>query len=143
MAWSSSSTCLGTHLGPLPPSASGNSFRCRMSAFFMFDGDRIVCRARVLRPATILAQLGLAHDPSSLAGRLSLLASHPLTIARRLLRSTGSRSGAPAAERSRARPGHSSRYRRARLSFSSSQPNSAPALLDWEATCDHEWLFSA
>jgi hypothetical protein len=35
--------------------------------------------------ASILRQLGLAHDPSSLAGRASLLASHPLTIGRTML----------------------------------------------------------
>ena len=35
--------------------------------------------------ATILRQLGLAHDPTSLAGRASLLVSHPLTLGRALL----------------------------------------------------------
>src|SRR5689334_20214584 len=35
---------LGTHLGPLralPP--TGRSFRCRMTAHFLFDGDGLVC----------------------------------------------------------------------------------------------------
>ena len=44
---------LGTHLGPLrgiPP--TGKTFRCPMTAFFLFDGDRIVCDATLtFRPA--------------------------------------------------------------------------------------------
>jgi steroid delta-isomerase-like uncharacterized protein len=77
---------LGTHLGPLrslPP--TGRAFRCRMSAIFVFDEDRIVCERVYFDQATILRQLGLAHDPSSLSGRASLLLSHPLTIGRALL----------------------------------------------------------
>jgi hypothetical protein len=35
---------------------------------------------------TIMAQLGLAHDTESLAGRLSTLVSHPLTVGRALAR---------------------------------------------------------
>jgi steroid delta-isomerase-like uncharacterized protein len=77
---------LGTHLGPLrslPP--TGRSFRCRMTAFFLFEAERIVCERVYFDQITILRQLGLAHDPGSLAGRASLIASHPLTIARTLL----------------------------------------------------------
>jgi steroid delta-isomerase-like uncharacterized protein len=77
---------LGTHLGPLrslPP--TGRAFRCRMSAIFVFDEDRIVCERVYFDQATILRQLGLAHDPTSLPGRASLLLSHPLTIGRALL----------------------------------------------------------
>jgi steroid delta-isomerase-like uncharacterized protein len=79
---------LGTHLGPLrslPP--TGRSFRCRMTAFFLFEDDRIVCERVYFDQATILRQLGLAHDPSSLQGRASLLVSHPVKIARTFLRS--------------------------------------------------------
>ena len=77
---------LGTHLGPLrslPP--TGRAFRCRMSAIFLFDEDRIVCERVYFDQATILRQLGLAHDPTSLPGRASLLLSHPLTVGRALL----------------------------------------------------------
>lgn len=52
---------LGTHLGPLrgiPP--TGKAFRCPMTAFFVFDGDRIVCERVYFDSATILRQLGLA-----------------------------------------------------------------------------------
>ncbi len=77
---------LGTHLGPLralPP--TGRSFRCRMTALFVFDGDRLVNERVYFDQATILRQLGLARDPSSLAGRLTLLLNHPLTISRAAL----------------------------------------------------------
>jgi steroid delta-isomerase-like uncharacterized protein len=77
---------LGTHLGPLrglPPTR--RSFRCRMTALFVFDGDRLVGERVYFDQATILRQLGLAHDPASPAGRLALLLNHPLTIARAIL----------------------------------------------------------
>lgn len=78
---------LGTHLGQLrklPP--TGRSFRCRMTSFFIFEGERIVCERVYFDQATILRQLGVAHDPSSIAGRITTLISHPLTIGRALLR---------------------------------------------------------
>jgi steroid delta-isomerase-like uncharacterized protein len=77
---------LGTHDGPLrgiPP--TGREFRCRVTAFFIFDDERIVCERVYFDQLTIMRQLGLAHAPTSLAGRASLLVSHPLTIARALL----------------------------------------------------------
>ena len=51
---------LGTHLGSLrgiPP--TGKTFRCPMTAFFFFEGDRIVCERVYFDSATILRQLGL------------------------------------------------------------------------------------
>jgi steroid delta-isomerase-like uncharacterized protein len=81
---------LGTHLGPLralPP--TGRSFRCRMTALFVFDGDRLIGERVYFDQATILRQLGLARDPGSLAGRLAMVLNHPLTIARALLRGRG------------------------------------------------------
>jgi steroid delta-isomerase-like uncharacterized protein len=82
---------LGTHLGALrglPP--TGRAFRCRMTALFIFEGERIVCERVYFDQATILRQLGLAHEPASLAGRASLLIAHPLTIGRALLRRASS-----------------------------------------------------
>jgi steroid delta-isomerase-like uncharacterized protein len=79
---------LGTHLGPLralPP--TGRSFRCRMTAFFLFEGERLVCERVYFDQQSIMRQLGLAHDPASLAGRVSLLATHPVTVGRTLLKS--------------------------------------------------------
>lgn len=72
---------LGTHLGPLrslPP--TGRSFRERMTAFFVFDGEKIVCERVYFDQLGIMRQLGVAHDPASLAGRLTTLLSHPLTV---------------------------------------------------------------
>jgi steroid delta-isomerase-like uncharacterized protein len=81
---------LGTHLGPLRSMpATGRAFRCRMSAFFFFDAatDRISCERVYFDQSTILRQLGLARDPSSVAGRLTMLISHPVAIGGALLRS--------------------------------------------------------
>ena len=78
---------LGTHLGPLrslPP--TGRAFRARVCAFFIFEGERIVCERVYFDQLSILRQLGIAHDPTSLAGRAAMLVGHPLTIGRALLR---------------------------------------------------------
>jgi steroid delta-isomerase-like uncharacterized protein len=50
----------GTHRGPLrgiPP--TNREFTCRCTAFFLFDGDRLVCERVYFDAATILSQLGL------------------------------------------------------------------------------------
>jgi steroid delta-isomerase-like uncharacterized protein len=78
---------LGTHEGSfrgLPP--TGRAFECRMTAFFLFDEDRLVCERVYFDVATILRQLGIAHDPASTVGRVATVLSHPLTIARALTR---------------------------------------------------------
>jgi steroid delta-isomerase-like uncharacterized protein len=78
---------LGTHLGPLralPP--TGRAFRCRICAHFVFEGDQLVCERVYFDQLTIMRQLGLAHDSQSLAGRLSTLVSHPVTVGRALAR---------------------------------------------------------
>jgi steroid delta-isomerase-like uncharacterized protein len=77
---------LGTHLGPLralPP--TGRSFRCQMTALFLFEGDELVCERVYFDQLTILRQLGLARDPRSALGRLSLALNHPLTIGRAVI----------------------------------------------------------
>ena len=79
---------LGTHLGPLralPP--TGREVRCRMTAYFLFEGDELVCERVYFDQLTILRQLGLAHEMSSPAGRLSMLVSHPVTIGRTVFKS--------------------------------------------------------
>jgi steroid delta-isomerase-like uncharacterized protein len=83
---------LGTHLGPLralPP--TGRSFRCRMTAHFLFEGDQLVCERVYFDQLSIMRQLGLAHDSDSIAGRLSTLVSHPATIGRAVLGSLARR----------------------------------------------------
>jgi hypothetical protein len=56
-----------------------------MASFFIFEGDRIVCERVYFDQSSILRQLGVAYDPSSLAGRISMLLGHPFTIARALV----------------------------------------------------------
>jgi steroid delta-isomerase-like uncharacterized protein len=83
-------TLKGTHLGNyrgLP--ATGRSFECRMCAIFVFDDDRLVCERVYFDTATILRQLGIAHDPLTLTGRIATIANHPVTIGRALLRNLG------------------------------------------------------
>jgi steroid delta-isomerase-like uncharacterized protein len=83
---------LGTHLGPLRAlPATGRAFRCRMTAFFIFAGDRIVCERVYFDQLSLLRELGLAHEPTSRLGRLTMLLSHPLTIGRALIRSRAGR----------------------------------------------------
>jgi steroid delta-isomerase-like uncharacterized protein len=77
----------GTHLGPLrglPP--TGRSFECRTVAIFVFEGEGIVCERVYFDSATILRQLGIAHDPLTLRGRLATLANHPVTVGRAVAR---------------------------------------------------------
>src|SRR5918994_6986285 len=85
---------LGTHLGPLralPP--TGRSFRARMTAYFLFDDDRLVCERVYFDQLTIMRQLGLAHESSSVAGRVSTLVSHPVTVGRAVLKRVAGRAG--------------------------------------------------
>jgi steroid delta-isomerase-like uncharacterized protein len=77
----------GTHDGPfrgLPP--TGRSFTCRMVALFLFEEDRLVGERVYFDSATILRQLGVAHDPLTLKGRVATVLNHPLTIARGVIR---------------------------------------------------------
>jgi steroid delta-isomerase-like uncharacterized protein len=49
---------LGTHLGRLGAlEPTGRTFRCRMTAFFIFEGEKIVCERVYFDQATILRQL--------------------------------------------------------------------------------------
>ena len=78
---------MGTHKGSyrgLPP--TGRAFKCRMTAIFVFEEDRLVCERVYFDSATILRQLGIAHDPLTLRGRVATVANHPVTIGRALVR---------------------------------------------------------
>ena len=82
----------GTHLGSLRGlPATGRAFTCRMTAFFLFEEDRLVCERVYFDSATILRQLGIAHDPLTLTGRVATVVGHPLTIGRALARRLTSR----------------------------------------------------
>lgn len=49
---------LGTHKGPLMGmEPTGREFRCRMTAFFIFDGTDLICERVYFDSATILRQL--------------------------------------------------------------------------------------
>lgn len=77
----------GTHLGNyrgLPP--TGRSFTTRMIAVFQFEGERLVCERVYFDAADILRQLGIAHDPLTLKGRLATALNHPLTVGGAFLR---------------------------------------------------------
>jgi steroid delta-isomerase-like uncharacterized protein len=77
----------GTHLGPfrgLPP--TGRAFSCRMLAVFEFEGEGIVCERVYFDSATIQRQLGIAHDPLTLRGRLATVLNHPVTVGGAVLR---------------------------------------------------------
>src|SRR3954451_19389348 len=78
----------GTHEGSfrgLP--ATGRSFECRMTAFFLFEEDRLVCERVYFDVGTIMRQLRVAHDPASVTRRVATVATHPLPIARGFVRS--------------------------------------------------------
>jgi steroid delta-isomerase-like uncharacterized protein len=77
----------GTHDGPyrgLP--ATGRKFEMRFCAIFVFEEDRLVCERVYFDAGTVLRQLGIAHDPLSLRGRLATAANHPVTIGRAFAR---------------------------------------------------------
>jgi steroid delta-isomerase-like uncharacterized protein len=59
----------GTHRGPLRGLApTGREFDCRCTAFFLFEGDRLVCERVYFDAATILGQLGLVQPAPGIAG---------------------------------------------------------------------------
>ena len=63
---------MGTHDGPLrgiPP--TGKPFTCRSVAFFLFEGDELVCERVYFDAATILSQLGLVQPAPSLTDKES------------------------------------------------------------------------
>lgn len=77
----------GTHKGnlrSLPP--TGREYELPILAFFVFEEDRLVCERVYFDQLTVLEQLGIARDPTSLTGRVETLIGHPLTIGRALIR---------------------------------------------------------
>ena len=70
------------HPPRLLPRAAGDRapFEMRFCAMFVFEGERLVCERVYFDSATILRQLGIAHDPLTLRGRVATVFNHPLTI---------------------------------------------------------------
>ena len=79
----------GTHLGPwrgLPP--TGRRLEFPLCAVFTFDEyDRMLGVRIYYDRATILRQLGVLREPTTLAGRLGMLLLHPATVIRAGIRS--------------------------------------------------------
>ncbi|HEV2943503.1 MAG TPA: hypothetical protein VGX26_00085, partial [Solirubrobacteraceae bacterium] len=91
---------LAIHLGRYRPATTphGSGATCSRTAperSQSFEDDRICCERVYFDQTSILRQLGVAHDPSSLAGRISSLLSHPLTIGRALAMSMLGRTAEP------------------------------------------------
>jgi steroid delta-isomerase-like uncharacterized protein len=77
----------GTHKGPLrslPP--TGREFESRILAMFIFEEDKLLCERVYFDQLTVLRQLGIARDPTTLTGRVETLVGHPVTIGRALVR---------------------------------------------------------
>ncbi|MGI9019424.1 MAG: ester cyclase [Solirubrobacterales bacterium] len=77
----------GTHDGPyrgLPP--TGRKFEMRFCAMFIFEEDRLVCERVYFDANTVLRQLGIAHDPLTLKGRVATVLNHPFTVGRAVAR---------------------------------------------------------
>jgi steroid delta-isomerase-like uncharacterized protein len=77
----------GTHRGPLrglPP--TGRSFELPILAMFVFEEDKLVCERVYFDQLTVMRQLGIARDPTSLTGRAETLIGHPWTVGRGLVR---------------------------------------------------------
>jgi steroid delta-isomerase-like uncharacterized protein len=77
----------GTHEGSLrnlPP--TGRKFEMRFCAVFVFEEDRLVCERVYFDSNTVLRQLGVAHDPVSVMGRVATAVNHPVTIGRAVTR---------------------------------------------------------
>jgi steroid delta-isomerase-like uncharacterized protein len=76
----------GTHRGSfrgLP--ATGRKFEMQFCAMFLFEEDRLMCERVYFDAGTILRQLGIAHDPLTLKGRLATVLNHPLTVGRAVI----------------------------------------------------------
>jgi steroid delta-isomerase-like uncharacterized protein len=73
----------GTHLGGwrgLP--ATGRGVEFPLCGVYTFDADDRLAGEKIYYDrGTVLRQLGVFHEPQSILGRMSILATHPATIA--------------------------------------------------------------
>ena len=81
----------GTHLGGwrgLP--ATGRHLEIPLCGVYTFDADDRLAGERIYYDrAMIFRQLGVFHEPQTLLGDLSVLLTHPVTIAKAFLRKLG------------------------------------------------------
>jgi len=78
----------GTHLGAwrgLP--ATGKRIAFPLCGVYTFNEDSSLSGEKIYYDrATVLRQLGVFHEPESVLGRVTMLLTHPVTIARAFLR---------------------------------------------------------
>jgi len=78
----------GTHLGNwrgLP--ATGRRVEFPLCGVYTFDADDRLAGEKIYYDrGTVLRQLGVFHEPQSVLGQISILATHPITIARAFAR---------------------------------------------------------
>ena len=78
----------GTHLGGwrgLP--ATGRRVEFPLCGVYTFDADDRLAGEKIYYDrGTVLRQLGVFHEPQSVLGQISILATHPTTIARAFAR---------------------------------------------------------
>jgi steroid delta-isomerase-like uncharacterized protein len=78
----------GTHLAAwrgLP--ATGRRVEFPLCGVYSFDANDLLAGEKIYYDrATVLKQLGVFHEPESILGQVSTLATHPATIARALIR---------------------------------------------------------
>ena len=81
----------GTHLGGwrgLP--ATGRHLEVPLCGVYTFDADYRLAGERIYYDrAMIFRQLGVFHEPQTMLGDLSVLLTHPITIAKAFLRKLG------------------------------------------------------
>jgi steroid delta-isomerase-like uncharacterized protein len=78
----------GTHLGAwrgLP--ATGRQIEFPLCGVYTFNEDNSLAGEKIYYDrATVLRQLGVFHEPETALGRVTMLLTHPITIARAFLR---------------------------------------------------------
>jgi len=78
----------GTHLGGwrgLP--ATGRRVEFPLCGVYTFDADDRLAGERIYYDrGSVLRQLGVFHEPRSVMGQISIVATHPITIARAFVR---------------------------------------------------------
>ena len=78
----------GTHLGGwrgLP--ATGRRVEFPLCGVYTFDADDRLAGERIYYDrGSVLKQLGVFHEPRTVLGRICIVATHPITIARALVR---------------------------------------------------------
>lgn len=81
-------TIRGTHLGGwrgLP--ATGRRVEIPLCGVYTFDADDRLAGERIYYDrGSVLRQLGVFHEPRSILGQICIVATHPLTITRALIR---------------------------------------------------------